>query len=117
GARAEYHKTLERETLALDRVIESSIQLILRRYQLDAGVIRFEPSGLSLETDPHSLQLILVNLLDNAVKYSPQPPDISIRISTLASRSGTAPERLRLQIHDQGSGIPAAEQRRIFNRF
>lgn len=117
GARAEYHKTLERETLALDRVIESSIQLILRRYQLNAGVIHFEPSGLSLETDPHSLQLILVNLLDNAVKYSPQPPDISIRISTLASRSGTAPERLRLQIHDQGSGIPAAEQRRIFNRF
>lgn len=117
GARAEYQPTRQPETFALDAVIESSIQLILRRYQLAASVIAYTPSGLSLESDPHSLQLVLVNLLDNAVKYSPQPPQIRISVSTLAGRQGQAPERLCLQIQDQGSGIPAAEQRRIFNRF
>ncbi|MBF2053715.1 MAG: HAMP domain-containing histidine kinase [Candidatus Sericytochromatia bacterium] len=117
GARAEYHNSIDRKKVALDQVIQSSIQLILRRYQLDTGVIRFEPSGISLETDPHSLQLILVNLLDNAVKYSPQPPEISVSVSTLTGRNGNTAERLRLQINDQGSGIPAADQRRIFNRF
>lgn len=119
GARAEYQPPRRPEALDLDAVVQSSIQLILRRYQLAAGVIAYTPSGLSLESDPHSLQLVLVNLLDNAVKYSPQPPEISIRVSTLAGRHGQAQAfgRLRLQVQDQGSGIPAAEQRRIFNRF
>ncbi len=54
------------------------------------------------------LQRVLVNLLDNAAKYS--PADSSIRIE--ASR---ADDRVRLSVADRGPGIPAEDRVRVFD--
>jgi signal transduction histidine kinase len=53
---------------------------------------------------------MLLNLLDNAVKYTPAGGEISI---ALASQNGNA----QIIVSDTGIGIPAAEQPRIFDRF
>jgi len=53
---------------------------------------------------------VVVNLLDNAAKYSPRGNEIEIR----ARRHG---DRLTLDIMDRGPGIPAAERDRIFEPF
>jgi len=98
------------DTVALDPLIQTSIELIQRRYQLEPGCLNFEPSGLYLLTDPNGLQRVLVNLLDNAVKYSLPPPQVEIQVQTQN-------DRIALSIRDQGFGIPTAEQRRIFRRF
>jgi signal transduction histidine kinase len=60
--------------------------------------------------DPDKLRQVLTNLVDNAVKYSPDGG--SVRVSL--SRSGN---RLRFRIDDEGLGIPPGEQSRIFEKF
>ena len=60
--------------------------------------------------DEKLLRHILVNLLANALKYS--PPDTSVRLD-LCERDGTA----IMQIQDAGIGIPMSEQERLFDSF
>jgi signal transduction histidine kinase len=60
--------------------------------------------------DPQALEQVLVNLLDNAVKYSPEPRPIDVELT----RAG---EWAHLRVSDRGCGIPADEQERIFEPF
>lgn len=60
--------------------------------------------------DPAMLRRLLLNLVDNAIKYS--PPGSEVRLS-LARATGA----WELQVRDQGPGIPPVERERIFERF
>jgi PAS domain S-box-containing protein len=60
--------------------------------------------------DPDKLRQILTNLIDNAIKYSPDGGRVEVEIN----RSGG---RVRFRVADQGLGIPPAEQDRIFEKF
>ncbi len=64
----------------------------------------------SVRADPSQLQQVLGNLVDNAVKYSPRGGEVRVRIE------GTG-NSVRFSVSDSGLGIPAAEQRRIFEKF
>lgn len=66
--------------------------------------------AVTVQADPELLQFAVYNLLVNAVKYS---PDLSSIRVTLRSDRQTA----RLVVADQGCGIEADEQKRIFERF
>jgi two-component system, OmpR family, phosphate regulon sensor histidine kinase PhoR len=73
--------------------------------------IRIESAdGTAIEGDRRRLGQILRNLLDNAVKFS--PPGGTVRISV-----GHVEDRPSIVVQDEGPGIPAAEQDRIFQRF
>jgi PAS domain S-box-containing protein len=61
--------------------------------------------------DPLKLRRVLLNLLENAIKYSPDGGPVVLRVNT--GENG----RLRLQVHDNGLGIPRGEQERIFEKF
>jgi two-component system, OmpR family, sensor histidine kinase CiaH len=65
---------------------------------------------LLISGDPLLLQILVNNLIDNAVKYS--PPDSPITI--LLKKDG---REGRLELRDEGAGIPAKEQKRIFQKF
>jgi signal transduction histidine kinase len=78
------------------------------------------PPGLSVElehdvtppavaADPDKLRQVLVNLVENAVKYSGEGR-IEVR---LHRRNG----RVRFSVHDEGPGIPPDQQDRIFDKF
>ncbi|HZT94747.1 MAG TPA: PAS domain S-box protein [Gaiellaceae bacterium] len=60
--------------------------------------------------DPDKLRQILTNLIDNAVKYSPDGGRVEVEIG----RSGG---RVRFRVTDEGLGIPPAEQDRVFEKF
>jgi len=60
--------------------------------------------------DPGQLRQVLANLVDNAVKYSPQGGRIAVRLE----QSG---EQLRIAVRDPGLGIPVGEEQRIFEKF
>ena len=60
--------------------------------------------------DEDKLRQVLVNLLDNAIKYSPDGGEVAVE---LAGGAG----RVRLTVRDQGLGVPAGEQERIFEKF
>jgi signal transduction histidine kinase len=60
--------------------------------------------------DRNRLQQVLVNLLDNAVKYSPNGGHVSAKVESTS-------DAVRISVADQGLGIPAAEQHRVFEKF
>jgi signal transduction histidine kinase len=60
--------------------------------------------------DRDQLFQLLVNLLDNALKYAPADSAVDVRLHA-------TPQGALLQIDDQGPGIPAAERERVFDRF
>lgn len=79
----------------------------------DAGfrVLReIPPSTPDVRFDPAAVAQALINLLDNAVKYSREVREIAVRISSDAGA-------VAVEVEDQGIGIPPAERSRIFERF
>ena len=67
-------------------------------------------SSPPLKCDPPKLKQVLVNLVENAIKYSPEGGRIEVRIAD-------TPDRLRIDVQDEGLGIPPSEQARIFEKF
>ena len=72
--------------------------------------IQAEKSIIEVKTDYNRLKQILLNLIDNAVKYSPDTQPIDINFYQQE-------EEVIIQICDQGYGIPLQHQSRIFERF
>ncbi|HVV57081.1 MAG TPA: ATP-binding protein [Gaiellaceae bacterium] len=60
--------------------------------------------------DEQQLRQVLVNLVENAVKYSPDGGPVDVRITR-------GPRHVRWSVSDEGLGIPAGERRRIFEKF
>ena len=68
------------------------------------------PNLTSIAIDPDKMRQVLSNLVDNAVKYSPDGGRIRVTIVPNG-------RYLRFGVEDEGLGIPAAEQQRIFEKF
>jgi signal transduction histidine kinase len=66
---------------------------------------------LWVQGDRDRLEQVLVNLLENAHKYSPQPEPIAVQLSL--TEEGEA----CLRVRDRGIGIPGADQAQVFQRF
>jgi heavy metal sensor kinase len=66
--------------------------------------------SIVLNGDDELLKRMMLNLLDNAVKYTPEGGEISV---ALARQNGNA----RIEVRDTGIGIPEADHARIFDRF
>jgi len=64
----------------------------------------------TLQLDKDAIAQVLVNLLDNAVKYSHDRKEIDVSV-------GAAGAEVRIAVRDRGIGIPAAEQKKIFEKF
>jgi signal transduction histidine kinase len=112
AAKAEYSGAQQPLTLTdLDPIVQDAMAVVLRRYQLAPETMVYHPTGLTVLSDPPALKLVLINLLDNAVKYSADPPQITLQAEVLPTGA------LQLQVCDQGYGIAPAELNKIFNRF
>lgn len=76
-----------------------------RRFRLEA------PSEVTVRADPVRIEQVVVNLLDNAVKYSPDHSPIDVGLH--------APEagRVELSVRDRGSGVPERSRPLIFDRY
>jgi signal transduction histidine kinase len=60
--------------------------------------------------DPHKVRQVLTNLLDNAIKYSPEGGRVEVEVVP-------SEHAVRFSVADEGLGIPQSEQRRIFDKF
>jgi two-component system sensor histidine kinase BaeS len=72
--------------------------------------VRVEPADLVVLADPARLRQLVANLLDNASRHSPTGGTVVLS----ATRGG---ERYRLEVHDQGAGVAAADRERAFEPF
>lgn len=68
------------------------------------------PPGVPAAADPDALRQVLDNLVDNAIKYTPNGGRITVRWSAAA-------EAVAVEVEDTGVGIPAEHLGRVFERF
>jgi PAS domain S-box-containing protein len=88
------------------RVIESARVHAPRTVDL-----RLDANGSpTISCDEHKLRQVLVNLVDNAVKYSPGGGRIELRVHN-------GDDTCVIEVVDEGLGIPASERERIFEKF
>jgi PAS domain S-box-containing protein len=101
---------MDRTELDLAEVTRSVVRRFhARSPDLDISV-RF-PSGFPLVmADRERIEEVLLNLLDNAVKYSPRGQPIRVR-------GHVTDEDVIVSVSDSGQGVPVREQERIFERF
>ena len=79
--------------------------------KLDSGRVKFESADNGqVPADKEAVVSIIVNLVENALKYT--GVDTTIKVKVSPGRSSTY-----LTVEDQGVGIPAAEKKKIFDRF
>jgi PAS domain S-box-containing protein len=74
--------------------------------------LRFEAAADAppLAADPDKVRQVLGNLVENAIKYSPEGGHVTLAVAPTA-------DRLRFTVRDEGLGVPPAEQQRIFEKF
>jgi signal transduction histidine kinase len=108
------HNSL-RTRVDMDELVSETAQTTLQRYHLGADTIAIrmesEEIPLLVRGDLEEIKTAVLNILDNAVKYSPQGPRITIRLA-IENDAWVV-----LTVSDQGIGIPAGHLKRIFRRF
>jgi len=137
---AEYYKSMRQESERLSRLIEnvldfSRIQRGRKKYTFSvgnlneciAGVIEMmtpyaEQNGFSIKTqleqigqmafDSDAVKQIVVNLLDNAIKYARNAEDKTI---TLRTKSDS--QFVFIEVEDHGPGVPHRQRKKIFEEF
>lgn len=104
-------KQYDFKKVELESIIKESSEIIINRYSLSEQNIELDLKPISINSDPTALQLVFINLLDNAVKYSDK--DIKILVSVSKNING----KIDIIIRDFGIGINKNELNKIFKRF
>jgi signal transduction histidine kinase len=82
-----------------------------------AHQLRVEASRpVYVRADRRRVEQVLQNLLDNAIKYSPEGGPIVVRVGETLAREGR-PEMALVTVHDQGVGMSSEAATRVFQRF
>jgi signal transduction histidine kinase len=126
GEAAQKKSPPPRVPVEFNSLVRECIELARVRHHLQAANLEYRES-LSLSSssssslrngdeacvlgDAEELRTAVSNLLDNAVKYSPDGVHISVELDARDEK------RLVLRVRDQGVGIPEHELKRIFRRF
>ncbi|MEE8420155.1 MAG: ATP-binding protein [Dehalococcoidales bacterium] len=91
----------------LARKVAEDLTIRLKKHNID---IRFEPAFPVVEADQRLVEQVLRNLVENAIKYSPEGGEIIV--------AGEVEDgEIQVSVSDSGVGIPAEHQDRVFERF
>jgi len=108
---------LDADRLMLERQDENLTELVRRAVdqahtQTDQHELTLTAaSDVHASVDAFRFEQVVTNLLDNAIKYSPDGGLIEVELTQ------PVPDRVRLAVRDHGIGIPSEQQARIFERF
>jgi NtrC-family two-component system sensor histidine kinase KinB len=110
---------LVKQRVDLHALVEQASRTFRPRYQdaqITFRVVQDAPTAI-VSGDPARLRIVLVNLLTNALKYTPRGGEVTVR---LASRQNAGPggkSRLQITVTDTGPGIPPEFRGRVFEKF
>jgi two-component system, OmpR family, sensor histidine kinase CiaH len=100
---------LASDELDFSALVNSSVTDFQRRFPESIWNIQIEPE-IALRGDVLLLQILVNNLLENAIKYSPRQAHIGVLLNSDANG-------ISLQIKDEGLGVPLHERKKIFQKF
>ena len=109
----EGRRPLKAETIDLREIVTAGAAAIQHQLSEADGKIDIDLSVPRIESDRFSLDLILGNLLDNAVKYrdKDRPLHIDVRTRSIVGN------RVEIEVADNGRGIAERDRERIFDLF
>jgi signal transduction histidine kinase len=104
----EYHF----ETTEVRPLIEDAVKVMAHRIEKERFRLRlrFPPDALFLDVDRDAFTQVLINLIDNALKYSPEDKEIEIEVLD-------RPGEVGIEVSDRGIGISPEQKDRIFEKF
>ncbi|MFY9273428.1 MAG: HAMP domain-containing sensor histidine kinase [Thermacetogeniaceae bacterium] len=105
--REEFH--LDRLNLS-DLIKETTEKMLLRAQKYEIKIVSDIKPEVYVRGDQEKLVQVIVNLLDNAFKYS--PPGATVRVSLYKEK-----DEAILTVVDQGIGIPEEDRSKVFDRF
>jgi two-component system phosphate regulon sensor histidine kinase PhoR len=119
---------LQRAPMHLAAAIDAAVDVVRDKAQQQQVEIRRDvPSGVSLRADADRIEQVFVNLIDNAVKYSPEGATVTIRAAVVddtrrlpVSRQLGGPPPgswVEIVVEDTGVGIPSQDLPRLTERF
>ncbi|HSF71702.1 MAG TPA: HAMP domain-containing sensor histidine kinase, partial [Methylotenera sp.] len=103
---------IQQERIDMKQLVEEvvkSMKLQFEKYAAEVS-IHFEGDAFFTRGDRMHLQSVVFNLLDNALKYSPDQPKIGVELKSL-------PNALQLKITDNGIGIASEYKQKVFEKF
>ena len=107
---------LSAEKVSMNEVIDNAIFIMKPAFEKSQIAIDFRTEGEQyVAGDVGQLNQIFINLLGNAIKFSPEKSTISIALDVSQGESGASYARVTLS--DQGIGIPAEDIGHLFTRF
>lgn len=106
------HLVLKKEPISMHEIITTVIQNFRLQVESKQGSLEVvdESTEDMVEGDKVHLMNVVTNLVDNAVKYSREQPEIRVKMQTL---NGS----FRFSVKDNGIGISKDDQKKVFDRF
>lgn len=103
---------LRKEQFDLRQLVDEVAKTMQLQFQKTKAVVKLEAEGSNFMVNADKLHItsVVYNLLDNALKYSPEKPEILVKVTEKRNS-------VELQVKDNGVGIPAAYRERIFEKF
>lgn len=105
--------TIQGEPVELQPLVEQVIDMLQTSSERPIILATSQPIGpdaLRIEVNPDRFRQVLLNLIENAEKYSPAGSPISVQLSQLDDAA-------LIEVRDQGIGIPTADLPHVFDRF
>jgi NtrC-family two-component system sensor histidine kinase KinB len=110
---------LARQRVDLAAVIDHVVRNVRQRFD-DASVTLQVINNAStnfVQGDAARLGIVLVNLLNNALKYTPRNGKVTVRLASMQNAAVEGDRKLQITVTDTGSGIPAEFHERVFDKF
>lgn len=98
----------EKEELNFSHLVEESVASFSRRFPARKFSAFVQPE-ISLQGDSVALEILINNLLENALKYSPKESEVAVTLDLK--------KHIVFCVKDEGSGIPDSEKEKVFDKF
>ncbi len=102
--------TLQTTSELLGEIVEEAVRYIERKAKTHRVVTSYEEELLLVKADAKLIMQVIINIVDNAIKYTPPGSMVSVTVK----KSG---QMAKVIISDTGNGIPDAEKEKIFEKF
>lgn len=103
---------IPKEPIEANDIIEAALEHVMLIIEDRGGKVHLDLNAKRTDilVSPTHFTSVLVNILDNAIKYSPESPNIEISTENIK-------DTILIKIKDHGSGMSKAAQKRIFEKF